>query len=383
MTRAEYGSNSVNVEHNETTNLIDNEGFMKSMSETDSNGGASNNNSSDDLYESETWREYLLSWRFLELVLCVVPVLLMGMYFEFVNPEPMTDRPIPFQYAKGGSTAMVEEGIDASSDFHRSEGGDDEYKSYTNIIWRSSNLEENTGETVSHVAYIVWMGFAPWLLQVFMAWFLAPQNQRSLNGIVNNFYRWDVVHRTTCVYFAAVGLTDAVINFVKYYVSYLRPVFFDFCQPYYDDKQSEFRCLDEEDADTINARLSFPSNHSGWSFCGMMLFSMYLERRFGLSSISNENNRCAINNGPSNSLKKKNNSPQSSNTNSKKQQRQRRNREASYRLLSLLCYSPMLIAAFIAASRVVDNRHFPADVIGGSVIGASTASLVFGIWFPQ
>ncbi|OEU07937.1 hypothetical protein FRACYDRAFT_250568 [Fragilariopsis cylindrus CCMP1102] len=35
------------------------------------------------------------------------------------------------------------------------------------------------------------------------------------------------------------------------------------------------------------------------------------------------------------------------------------------------------------ASRVVDNRHFPADVVGGAVLGASIASLVFNIWFPS
>ena len=62
---------------------------------------------------------------------------------------------------------------------------------------------------------------------------------------------------------------------------------------------------------------------------------------------------------------------------------QQRNRLALYRLVSLACYVPMLFAVFVAASRVVDNKHFPADVIGGAVLGGAVASLVFGIWFPQ
>merc|ERR1712194_536274 len=113
--------------------------------------------------------------------------------------------------------------------------------------------------------------------------------------------------------------------------------------------------------------MSFPSNHSGWSFCGMMLLSLYLEQNFGLSSC------------PSRKWFR------SSNANHQKKQDflRRRNILALYRMTSFLCYSPILFAVFCAASRVVDNRHFPSDVIGGSVLGSSVASLVFGIWFPQ
>eukprot|EP00536_Pseudo-nitzschia_multiseries_P008762 jgi/Psemu1/305971/fgenesh1_kg.229_\ len=154
------------------------------------------------------------------------------------------------------------------------------------------------------------------------------------------------------------------------------------CQPYYDDEQAMVRCLDEDDPRTLDARVSFPSNHSGWGFCGMLLLSLYLEQRFGMSSISNSGNKCAITNDPSNithGRTKKSSRCQ----HGKKQQRQRRDRQSRYRLLSLICYSPMLLATFVAASRVVDNKHFPADVVCGAVLGGSIASLVFGIWFPQ
>jgi membrane-associated phospholipid phosphatase len=48
-------------------------------------------------------------------------------------------------------------------------------------------------------------------------------------------------------------------------------------------------------------------------------------------------------------------------------------------MLALLL--PMGLALFIAASRVVDNKHFPADVVGGSLLGAAISYYVYGLWF--
>jgi hypothetical protein len=102
-----------------------------------------------------------------------------------------------------------------------------------------------------------------------------------------------------------------------------------------------------------------------------MLLSMYLERRFGLSSIQSNGANVFE-------------TATSTTTNNKKEKLLlRRDRQALYRLISLVCYSPMLFAFFVAASRVVDNKHFPADVVGGAVLGGSVASLIFGIWFPK
>jgi membrane-associated phospholipid phosphatase len=51
------------------------------------------------------------------------------------------------------------------------------------------------------------------------------------------------------------------------------------------------------------------------------------------------------------------------------------------RIKSVISYAPLILAGFIAASRVVDNKHFPADVIGGAILGASIAKLVHGVWY--
>ena len=51
------------------------------------------------------------------------------------------------------------------------------------------------------------------------------------------------------------------------------------------------------------------------------------------------------------------------------------------RLVSVLALLPMAVALWIAASRVRDNKHFPADVIAGSLIGLAIATYTHGLWF--
>lgn len=41
----------------------------------------------------------------------------------------------------------------------------------------------------------------------------------------------------------------------------------------------------------------------------------------------------------------------------------------------------MALALFIAVSRVRDNKHFPADVVGGSLLGGSIAIFANSLWF--
>ena len=44
-------------------------------------------------------------------------------------------------------------------------------------------------------------------------------------------------------------------------------------------------------------------------------------------------------------------------------------------------FSNVAIIPAPVLSRVHDNRHHPADVVGGALLGGSVASLVFGIWY--
>lgn len=161
-------------------------------------------------------------------------------------------------------------------------------------------------------------------------------------------------HATLCIYIVAFGLTMMCTDLIKRYCGNLRPVFYDLCQP---DAAYE-SCTTANEENAKSARLSFPSGHSSTSFCGLTLLSLFLHSRFGVPSI---NRRLQ---------------GQSEATTSSKDPLQ-------YRLISLLALIPMGVALFIAASRVTDNRHFPADVVAGSVLGASIATFVHGLWLSE
>ena len=82
------------------------------------------------------------------------------------------------------------------------------------------------------------------------------------------------MHKSGCVWFVAMGLTMLLTNCIKLYEGCLRPIFYNICQP---DEDYE-NCTTESERDI---RVSFPSGHSSYSFCGLLLFSFYLERTFG------------------------------------------------------------------------------------------------------
>lgn len=162
-------------------------------------------------------------------------------------------------------------------------------------------------------------------------------------------------------------LTDVI----KAYVGYLRPIFYDVCVP--DDQYQT--CTTGEDSN--EARQSFPSGHSSLSFCGLGLFSCYLEQRFGVSKFR------ATSRHPSFVPPSEPDDEEDDD-----EHHGRGHDQSSYhcrnialaRILSILSKSPLLLAGFVATSRIVDNHHFPADVVGGSVLGFSIALWIHNIW---
>ena len=160
------------------------------------------------------------------------------------------------------------------------------------------------------------------------------------------------MHKTVCVYGVAIGLTSLLTGSAKLYVGYLRPIFYDVCVP--DDTYEH--CSSGQDN---GARKSFPSGHASISFCGLGLLSLYLEYRFGVSGL-----RMWHRDSVSGEL-------------IMTQKRAVR----LERIKSILCYAPIVVAGFIATSRIVDNKHFPADVVGGSILGATVAKMLHCIWY--
>ena len=146
-------------------------------------------------------------------------------------------------------------------------------------------------------------------------------------------------------------MTTFLTNSIKLYVGYLRPIFYEVCQP--DDNYEDCTSGEENDA-----RKSFPSGHSSMSFCGLALLSFFLENQFGVSRLRYWR--------------------QDPSTGQVVMSYKRSIRLE--RIISIFCYAPMVFAGFIATSRIADNKHFPADVVGGAVLGTSVAALVNSLW---
>jgi len=201
--------------------------------------------------------------------------------------------------------------------------------------------ERFEGETIPDFLLLLLAIILPFFSQIFVCVLLRRAGDR---------------HRTVCVYLVAFAITLLVIDFVKLYVGYLRPIFYVSCEP--DDVYES--CTDGGGGDV---RKSFPSGHAGTAFCGMTLIALYLHTRVGVPSVqtmvremySDGNVRWTVGYSKSPSMA---------------------------RLVSILSLTPLMLALFIAASRVVDNKHFPADVVGGSVLRASIAVFTHSLWFP-
>jgi membrane-associated phospholipid phosphatase len=185
-----------------------------------------------------TWSQYFFSWRFVELMICVTPLLLAIVLKVTVQPH---QRPIPYQYLDSLGVYILNQ-------------------EYNQVL---------DGDTVSSLVLAVVFGWLPCIVQLILAWFVPHAAATSKRE------KWDALHKTLCVYAAAFGTTIALTNGMKLYVGYLRPIFYDECQP--NDTYDECQNLDGEQ----QVRLSFPSGHASESVCGMLLLSHYLERCFG------------------------------------------------------------------------------------------------------
>ena len=262
--------------------------------------------------------DYLKSHRAAELAVCLT-------FFLVTNISPIVkfdvyQRPLPVQY------------LEASNEY----------------VKNLTNDEKFDGETVPHELLILVSGILPLVLQV----------------VLSIGCRWSApikeVHRTLCVYFLAWSLNMIACEFVKSYVGYFRPMFFQLCEP----NEDHTMCTGE----SVNSgRRSFPSGHATTAFCGMTILALYIHTRLGLRS-----------------KKAKKDDPPNKLTLDLQQDKRDGDEDSSHalaRLVSVIALVPLFVAMWIAASRVRDNKHFPADILGGALLGSSVATYCFGLWF--
>lgn len=219
------------------------------------------------------------------------------------------------------------------------------------------NGEVYKGETVDTIGLFLLCLFVPGTIQATYGF---------ARGRKGDFYR------TICTYSVAFTITGIATEFIKNYVGYMRPIFFDQCDP--DD---QYQACSGEGWTYSELSKSFVSGHSSLAFCGGVLFSMFLERTIGVSSVAVAVARQVM--VPSETL------PMS--TSSSKQALMvslaYRQPPGWRKVGSIVSLCPMLISVWVACSRVVDNVHFPADVVGGAVLGASVAAYCHPIWYPD
>ena len=185
-------------------------------------------------------------------------------------------------------------------------------------------------ETVSTTALVLICGLAPVVIQLMLS-FALPAERRTLDR-----------HRTLCVYLVGVGTNVVATECLKLYCGALRPIFYAVCQP-----DATYTACTTTDANELeDARKSFPSGHASQAWNGMMLLSLYLQRTWGVGRNPNGNSLLS-------------------------------------RTVSILALLPLALAIWIAASRIQDNKHFPVDVVAGSVLGGTTAYYAHNLWFGR
>lgn len=140
--------------------------------------------------------------------------------------------------------------------------------------------------------------------------------------------------------FFTVGLLESAVptvlltNVLKLVIGRPRPYFSHVCVAY--NPLSSTSCTGDA-REVAEARKSFPSGHSSLSFAVAIFVALYLHLRLGARA-----------------------SPAAPRT---------------WRLLAVLTFP--LLAALVAASRVIDFHHHYADIVGGSLLGAAVAVAAF------
>lgn len=245
----------------------------------------------------------------------------------------------------------------------------------TRPIWRESisNL------AWYHRAYLVDWGIAwfMWLVAEILKWIPVHERDFALDDPiishpytheqVSSFANWYIsvifpiaivvywgllrrssheAHHGALACWTAFCISHLVTDFLKNRVGRLRPDFLARCEW----SDSMHACTGSS-KDVHNGRMSFPSGHSSTAFSGLGFLFLFLAGKTGALHVTA--------------------SPYLSTA-------------FSSRLLRLgLAVSPLILATWIAVSRLEDYRHHKEDVIVGSLIGFASAYLSYTIYWEN
>ncbi|CAB9528138.1 Phospholipid phosphatase 5 [Seminavis robusta] len=152
--------------------------------------------------------------------------------------------------------------------------------------------------------------------------------------------------------FVSIGLSEAITQTLKLYVRRHRPNFYALCgfDPVSLKCTAKLSRIHE-------ASLSFPSGHSSLSFCGMTFLVYFFLGRVALLA---PNTTMALPGGRSIKL---------------------------YPYKALLGVMAQLLpwsySVFVATSRIADNWHHPSDILAGTLLGITAATIGYRAFYPS
>ena len=212
------------------------------------------------------------------------------------------------------------------------------------VVRSAEHNQPLRGETVSDTALVLLCGLAPFVLQM---WWCGCGNNSTLDR-----------HATLCAYVLANATRTLATDALKLYCGYLRPVFFAICAlndaAYTAGTATDLQCTTTDTSELTDARKSFPSGHASQAWVGMMLLSLYLQRRWRVY----DSCRPSDNNHPA-------------------------HQQWNQTTRSLAALLPLVLAVWVSASRIYDNRHFPADVAVGTLLGGGIALYFHAVCFGR
>ena len=190
-------------------------------------------------------------------------------------------------------------------------------------------------ETVPMWYVMMVMGFTPLIMAITEAVLILESSSEKSQHLV-----------PIAAWLRATALTEVLTASSKTYMGVLRPNFYAGCG--WDDAMRACTVSRHRNGE-IEFRKSFPSGHSAHSACVAVLLTLHLLRHAELwTQIGTLRSGLSV----------------------------------RARVCQIFAFVAPPIALFVAASRVHDNWHHPADVIAGLCLGTACAALVHRVQWP-
>ena len=216
-------------------------------------------------------------------------------------------------------------------------------------------LQESSLSTLGLVGVFI---LVPFVIQTWLSYLLSKQYTTPLDRTVNR-------HCTVCVYCVSMATTVAAFETVKLYCGNLRPHFYTVCQP----NEAYTDCQVEDDEDLVEGRKAFPSGHAAVACNGMVLLMLYIDCHFGMTALRRKRSR---------------HDKHEDNNHAPWRQQRHETDGASLQARAITVVSRVglgALALWMSVSRVREDLHFAADIVGGALLGGTVAYSCHYLWF--